>query len=145
MPKFTDTDFILGFDFGMRRIGVAVGTRETEAAKPLAHLPATNGVPDWNRALKLIGEWEAKAIVVGYPLNMDGSNQNTTHAAKRFANKLADKCRLPAFLVDERLTTAEARHDMKEHNLTFNVDSYSAKLILEQWLRSDEDTWTYSQ
>lgn len=145
MPKLQDTDFILGFDFGMRRIGVAVGTRETQTAKPLTHFAATNGVPDWERVLKLIDEWEAKAIVVGHPLNMDGSTQNTSFAAKRFANKLADKCRLPAFLVDERLTTAEARHDMKEHNLAFNVDSYSAKLILEQWLRSEEDTWIYSQ
>ena len=144
MPKLAAADFILGFDFGMRRIGVAVGTRESRLARPLDHLKADNGVPRWEQALALVEEWEAKALVVGCPLNMDGSEQNTTHAARRFANKLAERARLPAYLVDERLTSVEARREIKEQDLAFNVDSYSAKLILEQWLRSDEATWVRS-
>jgi putative Holliday junction resolvase len=144
MPNLLTEDFVLGFDFGMRRIGVAVGTRESQLAKPLAPLKAENGVPNWELVLMLITEWEAKALVVGCPLNMDGSEQNTTFAARRFANKLADKSRLPAYLVDERLTSVEARRDIKEHSLAFDLDSYSAKLILEQWLRDDEATWVKS-
>jgi putative holliday junction resolvase len=144
MPDIQEADFALGFDFGMRRIGIAVGTRESLTARPLVCLPAKNGVPDWSKILKLISEWEVQALVIGSPLNMDGSTQNTTFAAKRFANKLASKCRLPAYLVDERLTSVEARRTIKEEGLPFDVDSYSAKLILEQWLRSDEVTWVRS-
>ncbi len=139
-----ETDFVLGFDFGMRRIGVAVGTRESVQARPLTCLPANNGVPHWDNILNLISEWEAQALVIGSPLNMDGSTQTTTFAAKRFANKLADKCRLPAYLVDERLTSIEAKRTIREEGLPFDVDSYSAKLILEQWLRSDKETWVRS-
>lgn len=138
------TDFVLGFDFGMRRIGVAVGTREPLQTRPLTCLSARNGVPNWDDVLKLVSEWEVHALVIGSPLNMDGSTQTTTFAAKRFANKLADKCRLTAYLVDERLTSVEARRTIKEQGLPFDVDSYSAKLILEQWLRSDEETWIRS-
>lgn len=144
MPKISTADFILGFDFGMRRIGVAVGTRESQQARPLDYLKAENGVPRWGQLLALAQEWEAKALVVGYPLNMDETEQNTTHAARRFANKSANRCRLPTYLVDERLTSLEARLEIKEHALTCNIDSYSAKLILEQWFRSDEATWVRS-
>ena len=144
MPNIKNADFILGFDFGMKRVGVAVGTRESELARPLICLRAENGVPKWDNVLKLILEWEVRALVVGLPLNMDGTEQNTTFAAKRFANKLAEKSRLPAYLVDERLTSMEARHTIREQGLSFDVDSYSAKLILEQWLRGDEETWVRS-
>jgi len=142
--KLANTDFILGLDFGMRRIGIAVGTLESGTARPLTRLPAENGVPHWENLLNLIEQWEVKVLVVGSPLNMDGTEQNTTVAARRFANKLADKTRLPAFLVDERLTSVEARREIREQGLSFDVDCYSAKLILEQWFRSDEETWVRS-
>lgn len=143
MP-LNDSDFVLGFDFGMRRIGTAVGTRESELARPLTCLAAQNGVPNWDEALALVAQWEAKALAVGFPLNMDGSLQNTSYAARRFANKLAAKTQLPAYLVDERLTSIEARRTIKEHKLSCDVDSYSAKLILEQWLTSKKATWKRS-
>lgn len=146
MPKrrLQNSDFIMGFDFGMRRIGVAVGTRESELADPIHCFSAENGVPHWNNVLALITRWEVRALVVGLPVHMDGRVQSTTFGARRFANKLAAKARLPAFLVDERLTSAEARSVLMERKLNFDVDSYSAKLILEQWLRSSEDTWSQS-
>ena len=144
MPSIKNEDFILGFDFGMRRIGVAVGTRESKLARPLVCLRAENGVPIWDDILKLIPVWEVRCLIIGLPLNMDGTKQNTTFAAKRFANKLAEKSRLPAYLVDERLTSVEARLTIREQQLSFDVDSYRAKLILEQWLRSDEETWVRS-
>jgi putative Holliday junction resolvase len=141
MPKLDPSDFVLGFDFGMRRIGVAVGTRESQEARPLTCLKAENGVPKWTEVLALIEEWDAKAFVVGQPLNMDGTEQNTTFRARRFANKLAARANLPAYFVDERLTSVEARSCIQEQGLSFDIDSYSAKLILEQWLRSNETTW----
>lgn len=144
MPELSTTDFVLGFDFGMRHIGVAVGQRSTQLARPLPAIKAENGVPKWGQVLALITEWEARALVVGIPYNMDGTKQNTTFAARRFANKLADRARLPAYLTDERLTSVEAKQQIHDQKLGFDVHSYSAKLILEQWLRSDEETWERS-
>lgn len=147
MPKrsrIEASDFVLGFDFGMKRIGVAVGTKEALNATPLKPLSAQNGVPSWQLIEALVEKWDVKALVVGIPYTMDGSSQSTTHAARRFANKLSDRMQRPAFLSDERLTSVEARSQMSEHKLSFSVDSYSAKLILEQWFRSDEATWIRS-
>ncbi|WP_423063226.1 Holliday junction resolvase RuvX [Candidiatus Paracoxiella cheracis] len=130
MPKHNT---LLGFDFGMRRIGVAVGQMITRTANPVAVLNARDGVPNWEHVQELIDTWNIDAIVVGIPLNMDGSKQPVTFAAQRFANKLSSRYGLPVYTVDERLTTLEAkRHQQKE------LDSYAAKLILEQWLREQD-------
>lgn len=130
MPKHNT---LLGFDFGMRRIGVAVGQMITRTANPVAVLNARDGVPNWENVQEMIDTWNIDAIVVGIPLNMDGSKQSVTFAAQRFANKLASRFRLPVYTVDERLTTVEA----KRHQQT-ELDSYAAKLILEQWLREQD-------
>jgi len=130
MPKHTT---LLGLDFGMRKMGAAVGQMITRTANPVATLKAQDGVPNWNDIQKLINVWEIDAIVVGIPLNMDGSKQPLTFAAQRFANKLEARFRLPVYRADERLTTIEA----KRHQKT-DVDSYAAKLILEQWLHEQD-------
>ncbi len=130
MPKHNT---LLGFDFGMRRIGVAVGQMITRTANPVAVLNARDGVPNWEHVQELIDTWNIDAIVVGIPLNMDGSKQPVTFAAQRFANKLSSRYGLPVYTVDERLTTVEA----KRHQQT-ELDSYAAKLILEQWLREQD-------
>lgn len=130
MPKHNT---LLGFDFGMRRIGVAVGQMITRTANPVAVLNARDGVPNWGHVQELIDTWNIDAIVVGIPLNMDGSKQPVTFAAQRFANKLSSRYGLPVYTVDERLTTVEA----KRHQQT-ELDSYAAKLILEQWLREQD-------
>ena len=136
---------LLGFDFGMKRIGVAVGQTLTHSANPIAVLKAQDGVPNWENIQALIDTWQASALVIGIPYNMDGSEQTLTFAARKFANKLHARFRLPVYTIDERLTTIEAKRQVYAQNRLKNVklpqqfDSYAAKLILEQWLQEQND------
>ena len=130
----------LGFDFGYRRIGVAVGQQLTGSASPLSTLDAKLGVPQWDVILKLLNQWRPQALVVGLPTCIDGSEQYTTAAARGFARQLRKRFALPVYLVDERLSTVEARAHLfatggyrKIKNT--EIDSISACVILEQWLR----------
>ncbi|MBX9587313.1 MAG: Holliday junction resolvase RuvX [Gammaproteobacteria bacterium] len=132
---------VLGFDFGMKHIGVAVGQTITRTANPLTSLKAINGIPKWDEIAKIITTWNARALVIGIPLNMDGTEQPITAAAKKFGNRLEAQFKLPVHRVDERLTTVEAKQQLfdlsgyKALDKTA-IDSYSAKLILESWLQS---------
>ncbi len=127
----------LGFDFGMKHIGVAFGQSDTQTATPIAALSATNGIPNWPELLSLLVKWEVEACVVGIPLKLDGEPQHITRCATKFANRLHEKSRLPIFHADERLTSVEAKQLFKDHQLKDNIHAYSAKLILESWLREN--------
>lgn len=130
---------ILGFDWGMKRIGVAVGNALLNQATPLKTLSAREGVPDWKCIEQLIREWKPEAFVVGVPLDMEGKNLTTTERAEKFCVLLHEKFQLPVYPVDERLTTVEARQQLFDEGgyrkiQSSQVDSYAAKLIVEQWL-----------
>ena len=131
---------ILGFDFGLKRIGVAIGQKVTNSANPLKILIAENGVPKWLEISKLIEEWGADALVVGLPFNMDKTEQPLTHRAREFGYELEKRFNLPVFFTDERLTTIEAKSQMhaeKKNRARFEkADSIAAKLIVESWMRS---------
>ncbi len=142
MPKPTSINVLLGFDFGMKNLGVAVGQRITATASPLATLRAKDGIPNWDEIAALISHWHAEAIIVGIPINMDGTDQPITHAARRFARRLHNRFHLPVYEMDERLTTVEAKHQIasqdQPHQLDSQpIDSYAAKLILEDWLKQN--------
>lgn len=134
---------ILAFDFGTSRIGVAVGQPVTESASPLAPIRAKDGVPDWVALQRLFEEWQPATIVVGLPLNMDGSLCEMSYRARKFANRLHERFQCPCYLTDERLTSHEAkgyhlaqggRADFKANS----VDGVAAQLILESWFRETE-------
>lgn len=131
---------ILGFDFGLKRIGVAVGQSITQTATALTVLDAKQGIPDWGCIQKLIEEWDAKALVVGLPLNMDKTEQPITQKARAFGEALKSHFNLPVYFVDERLSTVAARAQMHEHikgRERFGAaDGVSAQLIVESWLVS---------
>lgn len=132
---------LLGFDFGLKHIGVAVGQTLTRTAQPLTSLKAESGIPQWNEVKKLISEWRPHALVVGIPLNMDGSEQPLTLAAQQFVKQLEEFFHLTVHLVDERLTSVEARAYLFEHGgykalQKKAIDSMAAKLILESWLNN---------
>ncbi|WP_438864502.1 Holliday junction resolvase RuvX [Neptunicella sp.] len=132
---------LLGFDFGTKSIGVAVGQQITATAAPLEALKAQDGIPDWAEVEKIFNEWQPSGIVVGLPLNMDGTNQHTTFAAKKFANRLHARFKVPVETCDERLTTADAKSRLFElggyKKLTKGkIDSVSACLILESWMEN---------
>lgn len=129
---------LLSFDFGDKSIGVAYGQSITGSARPLPALKAQHGQPDWLQVERLINEWQPDALVVGCPLNMDGSEQELTLRARKFARRLHGRFALPVELVDERLTTVEAKARLFEEGgyralQKDAIDSESAVLILESW------------
>ncbi|NBV78115.1 Holliday junction resolvase RuvX, partial [bacterium] len=99
----------LAFDFGYKRIGVAVGQQLTLSASPLPTLQAKGGLPDWAVVQTLIVQWQPQALLVGFPTGMDDTELYTTAASKGFARQLKKRFAIPVHLVDERLTTVEAR------------------------------------
>jgi putative Holliday junction resolvase len=130
---------LLGFDFGMKRIGSAVGQTVTKTARPLSVIKANAGTPQWKDIAKLVQTWHPDALVVGIPLNMDGTEQPLTEKARRFADLLQERFQLPVYGMDERLTSVEAKarlFDSGGYKLLQNssVDNVAAQLILQNWL-----------
>ncbi|WP_122503975.1 Holliday junction resolvase RuvX, partial [Pseudomonas viridiflava] len=97
------------FDFGTKQIGVAVGQAITGQARELCTLKAQNGIPDWDKVQALIKEWQPDAIVVGLPLNMDGTRSNMSDLAEKFSRKLNGRFGVAVYTHDERLTNFEAK------------------------------------
>jgi conserved hypothetical protein TIGR00250 len=129
---------LLGFDFGTKSIGVAVGQQLTGTARALTALKAQDGTPDWKLIEKLLKEWQPDYVVVGLPLNMDGTEQPLTDRARKFANRIHGRFGVRVELQDERLSTVEARADLFERGgfralQKGQVDSQSAVIILEDW------------
>lgn len=129
----------LGFDFGMKNIGVAVGQELTHTANPLKVIKAREGIPNWDQIQALIDEWQPQQLIVGLPFNMDGTEQEMTQAARRFGNRLNGRFHLPVEWQDERLSTFEALDQLgiqskMQSNNREDVDRISAQLILQSWL-----------
>lgn len=129
---------ILAFDYGLKSIGVAVGQRLTGTASTLKALKAVDGTPDWNQIEALIKEWQPELVVVGLPLNMDGTEQPFTARVHKFINRLHGRFGVKVQVHDERLTTVESRAELFSQGgfkkLSKDaVDCFSAKLILESW------------
>ena len=132
---------LLGFDFGTRSIGVAIGQEITGSAQPLRALKANDGVPNWDEIQKLLTEWQPDLVIVGLPLNMDGTEQPLTQRARKFANRIHGRFGVVVELQDERLTTTDARARLFERGgyralEKGMVDGISALLILEAWMES---------
>lgn len=139
----TDYAQILAFDFGTGRIGIAAGHVLTGTASPLPPLKARDGIPDWSLIDKVIAEWTPDALVVGIPLNMDGTISDMARRARKFANRLHERSKVPCFLIDERLSTAEAKeiHFARGGSSDFkneSVDGIAAQLIVESWFGTDQ-------
>ena len=124
---------VLAFDFGTRRIGVAVGNSLTGTARALAPLAARDGVPAWDQVGALVAEWKPVRLLVGLPLNMDDSESEMSARAARFARRLEGRFQVPSELVDERLSSFEARGLIAAAGAKTSRDSVAACLILESW------------
>ena len=130
---------VLGFDFGTRNIGVAIGQVITRTASALPSLRARDGIPDWQQIEALINEWRPDAVVVGIPLNMNGSESAMSLRARKFGNRIHGRWGLSFYPADERLTSFEAKEwagrlGHKGHYGTNPVDAMAAQIILEAWL-----------
>jgi putative Holliday junction resolvase len=135
---------LLAFDFGSRRIGVAVGQTLTGTSSAVGALPCRDGAADWAAVDTCIAQWGPTRLLVGLPYNMDGSETKTTAACRAFGEKLARRSRLPVEFVDERLTSAaaydELRHERRSGTRSRrirpeDIDANAARLILETWMR----------
>jgi putative Holliday junction resolvase len=135
---------ILAFDFGLRRIGVAVGNTLTGTARPLTTLLANDGVPEWQQIARICAEYAPALCLVGVPCNMDGSTSPLTPRARAFAAELGKRVRSEVLLLDERLSSHAAEEALRDARATGSrarrlrrgdVDQVAAALLLMQWLR----------
>ena len=144
MPDTRDTltDTIIAFDFGLRRIGVAVGQLITRSASPLGIVANGAEGPDWTRIGGLVAEWQPGRLVVGMPLNEDGSPSQVAPAVAKFVTDLA-RYGLPVDTIDERYSSIEAREMLvagrrsgqtRRRTAREMVDAAAAVLIAERWL-----------
>lgn len=133
---------VIAFDYGEKRIGVAVGQSITGTANPLSPIKAKEGQPNWQDMKMLLTEWKPDYLVVGLPLNMDASEQLLTRRAQKFANRLNGRFNLKVEMMDERLSSVDAREQLFAEagfkGLKNNsIDSQAACLILESWFREN--------
>ena len=140
MFSSTTTDAtILAFDFGLRRIGVAVGTTRLRTARALTTIDAEDNARRFAAIGALIEEWQPERLVVGLPLHADGSPHEMTARARRFARQLAGRYGVPVVEVDERYTTELARSALREAGRGGRDDralrdAVAAELILQAYL-----------
>ena len=133
---------VLGFDYGSRRIGVAVGNGLTRGARALEVITNGSHGPDWLRLDTLLREWRPDALLVGLPLTMEGTEQQTSRAARAFAAALGERYSVPLHLVDERLSSIEAARRFADRRASGQsrrkdaqtLDAVAAEIIVETWL-----------
>ena len=134
---------LLAFDFGERRIGVAIGETSTRIASPLTAVTGPSSAARLDAIAPLVREWQPAAFVVGRPKHADGSEHPVAVAATKFARRLAGRHRLPVFFVDETLTSADAEATIRETRTRAkrpgDVDSLAAMLILQAYLDDPEN------
>jgi len=133
---------VIGFDFGKKYIGVAVGQELTGSATPLGSIKAKEGIPNWDSLGAYLKEWQPEIIIIGLPFNMDGSEQQLTLDAKKFGNRVAGRFGVKVEFQDERLTTADAKERLFAQggyrNLKKdNIDAESAALIIESFFEAN--------
>ena len=137
--EITQPRTVLGFDFGQRRIGVAVGQELTGMARPIATLPGRQSHPDWPAISRLIAQWRPDLLVVGIARHADGTPTSVTVEALRFSRQLHEHYHLPVETIDERLSSWEAenliavRSDRRRRQGKAAIDQVAAALILESW------------
>ena len=129
---------LLGFDFGQKRIGVAVGQQVTGTATALCTLQSRDGRPDWDAISDLIGEWQPDTLVVGLPLHANGKESEISQAARKFARQLEGRYRLPVHTMNEYLSS-QAAQELQQQNRQADktgIDAIAARIILQNWLET---------
>jgi putative Holliday junction resolvase len=141
MSRVDSTHTLFGFDFGTRRIGVAIGDTLTRTARALTTLHVQPLVP-WHMISSLVGDYTPQQLIVGVPYNMDGSPTTLTTAAFGFAQELRQRLRLDVICIDERLSSHEAQSQLRgaraagrrTRRVTHaDVDGVAASIVLQRW------------
>jgi len=130
---------IIGFDFGQKRIGVAIGNNISKSAQALITIESASSNQKFEAIQKIMDEWQPVSIVVGVPFNVDGSEHKVTNLCKKFAKQLEQKYALPIHLIDERYTSIEAGYEIQNKKIDpkkkkLLIDQIAAKIILQSYL-----------
>jgi putative holliday junction resolvase len=129
---------VLAFDFGEKRIGVAVGETLLSLAHPLLTIDAEENAAKFEQITALLQEWQPVLLIVGLPMTMDGDAHAMTALAQKFAQRLEGRFNLPVMMIDERLTSAEAAQSLREAGITGraqkqHLDQVAAQTILQSY------------
>ncbi len=140
MTDIQTTQAIMAVDLGRQNMGIAPGQSAIESANPLPLFIMKDGIPDWNQLLKLVKEWQPNLFLVGLPLNMDDSESELSARARKFARRLRHQTNIQTWMVDERLTTREAREELESYQSKgqakrLSADSFAAALLIQSWYR----------
>ena len=141
MPDLPQYQMIMAFDFGTQKTGMAVGQALIESANPLPLFPMKDGIPNWDNLLKIVKQYQPDLFIVGLPLNMDDSESELSTRARKFARRLHHQTNIETLMVDERLTTREARDELDHYQSqgrakNLSADSLAAALFIESWYRN---------
>jgi putative Holliday junction resolvase len=132
---------IMAFDFGLKNIGIAIGQIVSKTANTFDAIEARNGTPSWKKLDALIKEWDPDLLVIGSPLNMDGTKSEMQKKSHSFGMKLKSRYNKDIEFIDERLSTKEAIQRQQDNEFDVKLSSkitihgLSAKIILESWFR----------
>ena len=143
MPDLSPPQLIMAFDFGTQKMGMAVGQSLIESANPLGLFPMKDGIPNWDELLKIVKQYQPTLFLVGLPLNMDDSESELSARSRKFARRLRHQTNIETLMVDERLTTREARDELDHYHAQgrakkLAADSIAAALFIESWYRNPE-------
>lgn len=132
-------EIVLGFDFGTKNLGVAVGNLLTETAQPVTILKVTNNQPNWDDIQKLLNEWQPDALIVGMPYTKDGTETEHLKIIRKFMNRLHGRFGLAVFEVDESHTSAMSEQFIRpsDKGKKGTLDAISAAIIVERWLQNN--------
>jgi putative pre-16S rRNA nuclease len=136
-----DAKTVIAFDYGLNQIGVAVGQTLTATSTPLEVLKARDGQPDWLKLENILKDWQPTLLLVGLPLNMDGSESDFCQRARKFGRRLQGRFGIETKMMDERLSTREAKSrdfektgKRRQSYRDQAIDNLAANIILESWL-----------
>lgn len=140
MPDVNTPQTIMAFDFGTQKMGMSVGQSLIASASPLPLFPMKDGIPNWDELLKIVKSHQPNLFLVGLPLNMDDSESELSTRARKFARRLRHQTNIETLMVDERLTTREARDELDHYQAQgrgkkLSADSIAAALLIESWYR----------
>lgn len=141
MPNTATT--LMAFDFGTQKMGIAVGQSLIESATPLALFPMRDGIPNWDELLNIVKQHQPTVFLVGLPLNMDDSESELSTRARKFARRLRHQTNIETWMLDERLTTREARDTLGRYQANgqakrLSADSLAAAILIENWYQDPQ-------
>lgn len=128
---------IIAFDYGTKKIGVAVGQTETYTSSPLQIIINKDDKVNWSEISILLNEWKPELIIIGKPLNMDGSDSEIMKQVEKFYQKLKNTYDINLEYIDERLTTFEAKQILEDTDVN-QVDANAAKILIDNWFEIND-------